>query len=106
MQQWSSRFNRIARISLVLAVWIAANCAALAWIDIYESELLEAEYHVPAGVIRNFESRTVVLSLTGAPPVSLWYRFLPPNRSGARAVPLVVYLHGAGGRGSDNVRQL
>jgi pimeloyl-ACP methyl ester carboxylesterase len=106
IRAWSPRIKRVSRIGLALIIWIAANCAAIAWFDIYESEVLEAEFHVPASVIRSYESRTRVLSLQGARPVSLWYRFLPPSRSGTRAVPLVVYLHGAGGRGSDNVRQL
>ena len=57
----TARFRRILQIALVLAIWIAANCAALAWIDVRESRILEAEFDVPAKVIRSYESRTVTL---------------------------------------------
>ena len=52
----------MVQIGLLLAIWIGANCAALAWIDVYESEILEAEFHVPASVIRAYESRTATTS--------------------------------------------
>ena len=111
---------------------------ALAWIDIYESRSLTAEFGVLASVIRCYESRTAVVptahyksplqpvekggrappgdlicstmcQTTGATPrfSMVWYRFRPPPWfSGTRSVPLVVFLHGAGECGSDNVRQL
>src|SRR5690606_5595320 len=39
--------------------------------------------------------------------VPLWYRYRPPGYwTGRHGVPLLVYLHGSGERGFDNVRQL
>lgn len=43
----------------------------------------------------------------GERPIELWYRYRPPARfTGRRTVPLIVFLHGAGQRGNDNVTQL
>src|SRR5262249_25692446 len=72
------------------------------------SKELEAEYHVPAGVIRSYETRTKTVPLKRSQKsVTIAYRFRAPNPSAkTQAVPLVVYLHGGGECGSDNVRQL
>lgn len=93
---------------LGLALWIVADCAALAWIDVNESWNLEVEFHVPARVIRRYQSRTAVVALKNSrEPASLGYRIRPASRSARpRSVPLVVFLHGLGDCGSDNVRQL
>jgi len=108
MRRWSARVRWICLGLLVLTIWIGVNYGVLAWIDIYESEVLEAEYQIPARVIRSYESRTAAVPLKSAPQsVSIAYRFLPPESSEpARTVPLVVYLHGGGECGSDNARQL
>jgi predicted peptidase len=91
-----------------LGLWIGANYAVLPWIDIYDSKVLESEYHVPAGVIRSYESRTTTVPLKRSQKtVPITYRFRPPHSSAkTQTVPLVVYLHGGGECGSDNVRQL
>lgn len=88
--------------------WIGANCIAVVLIDLCDSWTLEAEYGVPAHVIRSFECRTTEVSVCGAArPVALWYRYRPPPSSAKpQTVPLVVFLHGSGECGSDNVRQL
>jgi hypothetical protein len=104
----SSRPKWLCRCGLVLMCWIGANWLALRAIELYESLRLETEHHVPAEVIRSYESRALAVRLNGPErDVSLPYRFRPPPWSaGLRSMPLVVILHGAGARGSDNVRQL
>jgi predicted peptidase len=108
MHRWSPRVRWTCLAILIVALWIGANYAALPLLDIYESKVLEAQFHVPANVIRRYESRTAnALLERNGQSVSLVYRFLPPNSTtAARAVPLVIYLHGGGECGSDNVRQL
>jgi predicted peptidase len=100
--KWSCRYG------VVLTGWIGANWLALGALELYESWQLETEYHVPARVIRSYESSEIVLALKGLNgDVSLRYRLRPPRWSAElRSIPLVVFLHGAGERGSDNVRQL
>jgi predicted peptidase len=93
-------------VILGAGLWVGANYAVVAWINIYDSKVLEAEFHVPAAVIRSYESRTATVPLERSQK-SIPYRFRPPNSSAkSRPVPLVVYLHGGGECGSDNVRQL
>ena len=44
---------------------------------------------------------------TGAAGATLPYRlFIPPAAVRQRALPLIVYLHGSGGAGNDNLRQI
>ena len=59
----SNWFWRAWRRALALALWFGANCVALAWIDIYESRGLEAEFGVPASVIGCYVSRTAGVPL-------------------------------------------
>lgn len=92
--------------ALAALAWLGGNWAALNWIECYESRQLEGEFDVSAEVIRSYESRMIKVPL-GADRISLWYRYRPPLRwSSGQKVPLVVFLHGAGQRGSDNVQQL
>src|SRR5262245_59174824 len=102
------RSSRKCKIFVILAIWIGANLAALALIDIYESEVQKPEFHVSASVLNSYASRTAVVPLEHSQqPVSLSYRFLPPNSSAeTRAVPLVVFLHGGGECGTENEQQL
>jgi len=54
-------------------------------------------------VVDGFAARTYI----GAPSVSMPYRiYVPSQTARARALPLIVYLHGGGGAGTDNLRQI
>jgi predicted peptidase len=53
--------------------------------------------------LKRFEKRTFFTEKGAAIP----YRFFEPeNREKDKVYPLVVYLHGSGGRGSDNIKQV
>jgi predicted peptidase len=87
-------------------VWLGANLLALAGIEHYELHQLADEFNVPARVIRAYQPCNLRVS-TGDAHVELRYRFRPPGYwTGRHGVPLLVYLHGSGARGFDNVRQL
>jgi predicted peptidase len=106
MYRWPPRLSRTWLFILVPVLWIGANYAALPLIELYESNVLEAEYHVPASVIRCYELRTANVPLERSQK-SIAYRYRPPTSSAETGpVPLVVYLHGGGECGSDNVHQL
>ncbi|MBX3439236.1 MAG: prolyl oligopeptidase family serine peptidase [Planctomycetaceae bacterium] len=101
--------SRIRLCATAGATWIAANVAALIGIDFYESQRLAEEFGVGVSVIRQYKSRSVELPKNDRVlPVTLAYRFRrpPPMWTRRHGVPLLVYLHGSGERGSDNVQQL
>ena len=60
--------------------------------------LIEAFRTTSEGIADKFEARTLKSDWT------MPYRLFRPNASGR--LPLVVYLHGSGGLGTDNVKQL
>jgi predicted peptidase len=99
--------RRLFQGGLVVAAWGALNWASIAGLAIYESWQLEQEFKVPASVIRQHEFRTTNAVLNSGDKAELWYRYRPPPWGASRkSVPLLIFLHGAGERGSDNVRQL
>ena len=64
---------------------------------------------VPADAVeRSFASGTVLVAeAVGRPPVPFGYRLLRPlGLEPGQLYPLILFLHGAGERGSDNFRQL
>ena len=94
---------------LALLMWGLANVVAAAAIRIYESLKLGETYDVPGSVIRDFSERNVRVELAIAKEKSfeMWYRYRPPGLlAGRHSTPLLIYLHGAGERGVDNVQQL
>lgn len=99
--------SRYARWGLIVGLWIGANCVAIHCCDVYDSNVFEAKFHLPARVIREYcEGQCSVRAESESPQV-LWYRFRPPPMwKRSQSIPLVVYLHGAGERGFDNVQQL
>jgi predicted peptidase len=53
--------------------------------------------------VDGFAARTY---LSGRGPAMPYRLFIPPSYDGLRAYPLIVYLHGSGGLGSDNLLQI
>ena len=105
----SSVTRRVTCWILFLFAWGLSNVAVIAGNRFYESRMLEAQYDVPAYVVRSFEERSVrvILAATNNQPFPLSYRYRPPPMfSKQHSVPLLVFLHGSGDRGSDNIQQL
>ena len=83
----------------VIALWSLRN---------HELSQLSTEYEVSVGVIRQFERRTIEVEASdNGETFRLGYCFRPPTLwSSRRSTPLLVFLHGSGQRGNDNVQQL
>lgn len=101
-------WKRIGLVLVILVVWGGANLAVILIHDEYELHQLANEHEIAPHVLRQFESRSVELPTSSdAGGIPLFYRFRPPSHgNGDRKTPLVVCLHGAGDRGTDNVQQL
>ena len=56
-------------------------------------------------VTRNFELQFAVRSVTIGGAIYGYRVYIPPNRNRKEQLPIVLFLHGAGERGSDNVAQ-
>jgi predicted peptidase len=67
-------------------------------------------YHTSPPQLRTLEQREKILApktFTNSRGETLLYRlFTPPSNDRTRKYPLVIYLHGGGGRGSDNQQQI
>jgi predicted peptidase len=107
-QSLSFRRRTGMRAFAVIALWAGANLAALAWIEHIEVKALERKYGVSDEVIRRFEERRLSVSIGHeTEAIELPYRLLEPKSDHVPPpYPVVVFLHGSGERGSDNIRQL
>ena len=105
-KRWPVR--KLGPYALVCVGWIGANVLALAAIDRYETAQLSAELGVSTRVVRQYRVGSITVAAAGSPvEVSLPYRLRPPDGwAGNRKVPLLVFLHGSGERGEDNLQQL
>lgn len=74
------------------AVWMAVGILVLVGVDISH-----AQESVDGFVARTFTGKA------GAMPYRL---FIPDKPARARRLPLIIYLHGAGGAGNDNLKQI
>jgi predicted peptidase len=76
----------------------AVICVWLAVLGVVSSASSQPQESVDGFVARSY---------TGATGTTLPYRlFIPDAAVRSRPVPLIVYLHGSGGAGNDNVRQI
>ena len=96
------------RMVLFACVWVAANYAIIWSLDLYDDSVAASEAKVPLKVLRRFEARVFRLgAASDNAGVSLAYRFRPPSVwDSEQSAPLLVFLHGSGQRGYDNVQQL
>ncbi|MEP5341620.1 MAG: alpha/beta hydrolase-fold protein [Algibacter sp.] len=78
---------------------------------IFSQTIYSNEYTYENAVKENdisfYVDNSIPYVYTGQNELKMPYRlFLPPNYSPKKKYPLVLYLHGAGSRGEDNVKQL
>jgi predicted peptidase len=82
------RFSRSAMHGMVVVFSLAPNLGASPQQESPEKGFLAAAYHSPGGE-------------------TMQYRlFVPPDYDKTRRYPIVLWLHGAAGRGSDNLLQI
>lgn len=80
-------------MKLFRAIWVST-----AMLGVFSAATSEAQ-----DAVDGFMARTY----TGSAGVSMPYRLFIPDRTvRVRALPLIVYLHGGGGAGTDNLRQI
>lgn len=87
------------------AVWLSLNLAAVAVLEVGPTRFDRSQYHPPLYVLSHFEAGRT--SEQPSKSRTLQYRIMEPRATRDRkAWPLVVFLHGSGERGDDNLRQL
>ncbi|UUO04987.1 alpha/beta fold hydrolase [Blastopirellula sp. J2-11] len=103
-----SRRRLAGELAFVIAFWVAANLIAFRIIDLYERNADCTQYGLPFEVAMKFEDRKAPLvDLKYGDRKFARYELLAPlKQEFGRRYPLILYLHGLGERGDDNVRQL
>lgn len=92
-------------LAAVLSVWLAFNLAALAVLEDGPPPLDRSQYRPAPYVMSLFRTGGDIGYWQAA--ARLRYRLMKPAASSnSDSLPLVVFLHGAGQRGQDNLRQL
>lgn len=93
---------------MIAGIWISANLVAYAGIDYWEHQELSQQYDVPVAALYAYEPKTIPMKLAGSERTTeLWYRLLKPTSiKPSKKYPVLIFLHGSGSRGADNVTQL
>lgn len=102
------RARPLLTAAFVLTIWASSNLAAWTYHEGRDEQKRAAAIGVPYDIVSRFEERTASAKkdgngVCGTLPVRL-YR--PPHTQRGRLYPVILYLHGSGSRGSDNLRQL
>ncbi|PQO27624.1 phospholipase [Blastopirellula marina] len=102
------RVHFALQLAIVIACWTGANVVALAAIDAYEFHQVCREIGLSPDIANAFQTVSLNLSSRNFPTRnSVNYKLLTPEPSEAgKKYPVVLYLHGAGERGSDGMRPL
>ena len=99
--------RRIVIGILALLAWGGANLFAWIYLERRDLRIRAEGAGVPYELISRFEDRTATVTAGGHVRGTLSYRlFQPPELESGRLYPVILYLHGAGERGNDNMRQI
>lgn len=103
----SKRSLTLMRLSVVAIAWSAINLFAFVAIGWFGDRRLETEHKLPRGILSKFSLEEIEVTIDNVAVTELPYRLFQPRISaGERSLPLVVNLHGAGQRGTDNAKHL
>ncbi len=104
----SKRNNYSFRYVLVAFLCLGALVAFfVVGLDVLKQFCLALETNVPISSLYQFRARKLTTQLSGSNNlVQLRYRLMSPAKLSAEKAPVLIFLHGKGARGSDNVRQL
>lgn len=95
------------KVLVAVLAWGALNVIALFLFSKYEQSVLEKKHELRSGILSEFAAEKVVIQSASGESTEVNYRvFSPPDHKPNERLPLVLYLHGAGERGSDNAAQL
>lgn len=100
--------RRIIFCVLALLGWGGANLLAWTYLEYREQRLRAEAADVPYELVSRFEEHTAAVTDCNGPIRGvLPYRlFQPVERESGRLYPVVLYLHGSGDRGGDNMQQV
>lgn len=103
-----ARIRRAVQLATVIACWAGANVIALAAIHVYEFRQTCRGLGVSPGIASRFQTLVAELSHQEFPTRSfVGYKVLSPdNIEAGKKYPVVLFLHGAGERGTDGLRPL
>lgn len=104
----TTSFRHAIQIAAAAVLWIGANVVALVVIDAYEFQASCREADVPVDVASRFQTVSLPEACGNDSETSQpQYKLRQPIRlEPAKKYPVLLYLHGAGERGSDGFRPL
>ena len=87
----------------MIVAWAGVNLAAIVLLDYRETSALEKKYNLPSNTLRSFSEKWVRVT----DGVDYPYRLLEPRHpNSGQKYPVIIFLHGSGESGTDNVAQL
>lgn len=108
-QNCSSHIHAVTgrRAAILVGFWVVLNVVAWFAIQAYELRALENQFGLRRGILQTFRPHTLTIRSPGQQSATYaWRQSVPAASSSYVRLPVVLFLHGSGERGADNVQQL